>query len=356
MENDNVFFINMKKDAGRHEHIRQNIKRLNGQIWEGVDPTEIDKDGYAIKFPNKISGTNAAKMAKLKLFEHFLKNNKNEYLILFEDDIMFNKKFYDHIEEINDFLIKIKPKLLYFGVSSDVASNSDKFIIKKLFDKKEESNNNSINEKNPHSGAYGVCINRNILQFLILRIKNPTLKDKPFDMSCLGQIQRIYSNDCYITDPPLIIPYIKSSNIRENRNQQQLTKLIKINMNNYHQPLEYPLFIEVIDKDSFLNFDKLIKCLIPIFRIYYIITIQKYNEIKEIFINHDLIIIDNPIRENLINQLKFNNFTNKDKIILLDTNFNFKYNQSNEIYLMFGKIINTDNYINLDSRITIIKI
>lgn len=346
MDNDNIFFINMKKDAGRHEHIRTHVKRLNGQIWEGIDPTEIDKEGYAIKFPDKISGTNAAKMAKLKLFEYFLKNSKNEFLILFEDDIMFHKQFYNHLEEINDFLIKTKPKLLYFGVSSDVAATSEKFTIKKLIDKK-ELDINFI----PHSGAYGVCINRNIIQFLILRIKNPTLKDKPFDMSCLGQIQRIYSNDCFITDPPMIIPYIKSSNIRENRNQNQLTKLIKINMNIYQQPLEYPLFVEIIDQDSFITFDKLIKCIIPIFRIYYVLDKEMYEQMQNIFNNHELIIKTGDL---WIDQIKINNFMNKDKVIFTNTNFKFKYQESNNIYQMFGKIINND--ICEDSRITIIKI
>ena len=355
MESDNVFFINMKKDAGRYEYIRPHVKRLNGQIWEGIDPTEIDKEGYGIKFPDKISGTISAKLAKLKLFEHFIKNNKNEYLILFEDDIMFHKQFYNYIDQINDFLTKTKPKLLYFGVSSDIKSSGNEFSIKKLFEKK--GNNDEINFV-AHSGAYGVCINRNILQFIILRIKNPTLKEKPFDMSCLGQIQRIYSNECYITDPPLLIPYIKSSNIRENRNQSQLTKLIKVNMNIYQQPLEYPIFVEVIDKESFLIFDKLIKCVIPIFRIHYVLNEEKYKNFtkEEIFLNHELIIIEDPIKENLIKQIKINNFCTKEKIIIIDTTFNFKYNQSNEIYSMFGKIINTDNYKNLDSRITIIKI
>ena len=362
MENNNIFFINLKKDSGRYETIRPHLKRLNGQIWEGVDVTEIDKNGYAIKFADKISGTYAAKIAKLRLFEHFIKNNKNEYLILFEDDIMFHKKFYEYIEEINNFLIKKKPKLLYFGVSSNIESKSEKFTIKKILEKEPKNVNNSLINPNenlentfiPHSGAYGVCIHRNIIPFLILRIKNPILKDKPFDMSCLGQIQRVYTNDCYITDPPLVIPYIKSSNIRENRNQNQLTNLIKVNMNNYQQPLEFPLFVEIIDKDSFLIFDKLIKCLIPIFKIYYLISMDTYKNIKDIFLNHDLIILEKPVNENLEKNIKINNFLNKDKIIKIDTKFSFKYSESNNLYQLFGKLINND--VCDDSRITIIKI
>jgi GR25 family glycosyltransferase involved in LPS biosynthesis len=366
MDNNNIFFINLKKDSGRYENIRPHIKKLNGQIWEGVDPTEIDINGYATKFSDKILGTIAAKIAKLKLFEFFLKNNKNEYLILFEDDIMFHKKFYDYIEEINDFLLKQKPKLLYFGVSSNIESKSEKLIFNKIFNKDEtksiknpllnffEKKSDNENLTKPHSGAYGVCINRNIIQFLILRMKNPILKEKPFDMSCLGQIQRVYTNDCYITDPPLVIPYIKSSNIRENRNQNQLTNLIKINMNNYFQPLEFPLFVEIIDKDSFIYFDKIIKCLIPIFRIYYIVLLETYKNIKDIFLNHDLIILDNPITTNLEKYIRINNFINKNKIIKIDTKFTFKYKDSNLIYQTFGRLINSDTCD--DSRITIIKI
>lgn len=343
MQDDNVYFINMKKDIGRFVHIKPIIDKLNGIIWEGEDPTIIDINGYAASFADVSIGTNAAKEAKLKLFTHFLKNSKSEYLFLFEDDIIIHKDFFNNLEIINNFIKDKKPKLFYFGVSGNIKNvvQDNIMIIKNLFDN---------NIKEPISGAYSVCINRNILNHIILRIKNPILKNKPFDMTCLGQIQTAYPNECFICHPPMIIPYLKKSNIRDNRNQYEFNKMININYSDYIKPKEYPIFVIIKEPKNINYFDKLINSIEPYFKIYYLVTQKHYDIISSTDKIYDMILIENNFNyDNFVNTIKNNSFMNKNKIcIFLEDNFNFKYNESSLFFSHLYEKINNKKLFEQD--------
>ncbi len=347
MQEDNVYFINMKKDIGRYIHIKPIVDKLNGNIWEGEDPTIIDTNGYAASFADVSVGTNAAKEAKLKLFNHFLKTSKSEYLFLFEDDIIIHKDFFNNLEKINNFMKETKPKLFYFGVSGNIKNiaEDNNIIIKKLFDN---------NTKEPVSGAYSVCINRNIINHIILRIKNPILKNKPFDMTCLGQIQTAYPNDCYICHPPMVIPYLKKSNIRDNRNQYEFNKMININYADYIKPREYPIFVKINEPTNIQYFDKLINSIEPYFKTYYLVNESNYSIIIKTDKIYDIIMIDNDFDyDKFIYLLKNNSFMNKNKVcIFLEDRFNFKYNESSMFFSYIYKLINNTNLLEDDNSNT----
>ena len=47
--NSNIFFINLNHDIGRRKSIKSLCNKLDGQLWNGVDMKEYDKNKILIK-------------------------------------------------------------------------------------------------------------------------------------------------------------------------------------------------------------------------------------------------------------------------------------------------------------------
>jgi hypothetical protein len=256
MQSDNVFIINMKKDIGKRLHMQQ-LKSITGAIfWDGIDISEL-KDDYLVKYADIKQATYAAKMAKFNLFKYFLNSSKAQYLFLFEDDIYMHIDFKKGLMIANNFLDVHKPLLLYFGVSNNRVFNDKKDIAIEL-----------LSNKMPCPGAYGVCINRFIIPYLLSYIQDPALKYDPFDITCLGTIQLMMPDKCFVMNPPLVIPDISISNIRGEYDQEIYYLNSGINKMKYIFPETKPLFVvgAIIDVN---------KKLYNVFRPYYKITYVK---------------------------------------------------------------------------------
>jgi len=117
---DNVYLINMDKDTDRLEKVTKECKKfnINFERFNGVDPLKLSKkelNKYVSKIcqnicPNGIIGCGVSHM---KIYEDAIKNNYKNILVL-EDDIYFNDKLY---EELNNAMIEL-PKdydILYLG-------------------------------------------------------------------------------------------------------------------------------------------------------------------------------------------------------------------------------------------------
>jgi GR25 family glycosyltransferase involved in LPS biosynthesis len=323
METGNVFIINMKKDIGRKMNISNLQILTNAVYWEGIDPSLIDADGYLLRCAEIDKATYSAKRTKLLLFENFMKTNKSKYLILFEDDIYIHNNFSKYIGLVDEFIKKVKPMLLYLGINN-----------RKFLDKNFEINKLAITKNKICSGAYGVIINRAIIPYLISYIKDPVNQYKPFDITCLGIIQMSYPNSCYISDPPLVIPDISTSNIRGEYDQNLVYELSNINPNNYILP-DLRLFVVYIKDNT--KFD-LTNRLLKVFRPYYqVIYLYGQNT------NNDIIIKECDVK-NYIQT----NYPNVKYYIYMTDDTHFKYYDGDKIM----KIVNTqDNLLKIDQKL-----
>ena len=47
-------------------------------------------------------------------------------------------------------------------------------------------------------GAHAFMINKLVTPLILTRINNIVLQNQPFDLSCLGYLQKIYPDECFV--------------------------------------------------------------------------------------------------------------------------------------------------------------
>lgn len=222
----NIYCVNMRKNVGKRMVMENIISRLGGQFWDGVDKSLYDERGILLNSLTHDKKTRAAKEAKLGLFEYFLENDTHNYIILFEDDIIIHRNFYEYFRQSIQFAETHNFKLIYLGVSRPL----DKTVT-------QQTNFSNIKQfrsiTQPLSGAYGVIIHKSIINSLIRRSNDPFLYERPFDVCTLGHVQLSYPHDCYICDPQIVIPDITVSDIRQPRSQNIFEKICNISIKDY---------------------------------------------------------------------------------------------------------------------------
>jgi GR25 family glycosyltransferase involved in LPS biosynthesis len=260
----------MTKNIGKKKIIEDVVEKLSGTIWNGVDKSIYDENGILIKKQSSEINTRAAKEAKINLLKHFLDTNKSDYLILFEDDILIHKNFYDYFYQTLNFANIHKFKLIYFGVSCYVPSKNNENLSINIIP--------STNYR--FSGAYGVIIHKSVMQTIISKSNDPFLLNKPFDVYSLGHIQLSYPNECFICDPQIVIPIISSSDIRQPREQDAFWNLCHIQKENYVSYKSIPMYILTDNNEEKIRrfiemLTMLIPYVIPIFIYTHENTVQK---------------------------------------------------------------------------------
>ena len=142
---------------------------------------------------------------------------------------------------------------LYFGISKEFTStnnSTDKLIFTSFSDKFTKTIKLC-------SGAYGFMLRKDMIPHVIMRIDNPIFDTNPFDIYCLSYISYVYPSESYVIDPQLVVPDISHSNIRRNFDQQLMWKALKTNEINYFVPIIGIMYINVISKESFEYFNKM---------------------------------------------------------------------------------------------------
>lgn len=238
-----TFIISMEKNVGKRTMLKKIIETINSAhdtpvdviVWNGVDKSIYDANGILLNSFGHDVKTRAAKEAKLKLFQYFLDNCQQKYLVLFEEDIILHKNFCDYYKNVIDFANNTEFKLIYLGVSCSCS--------------KEPYSENTLKIQflpqngYRYSGAYGVIIHRSILQSLINRSNDPTLYNRPFDVYTLGHVQARFPKDCYICQPQLVVPDISISDIRNPRSQNAFWELCHVNKSEYILPQSIPMYV-----------------------------------------------------------------------------------------------------------------
>lgn len=238
----NIYFIHLKKDIGRYEHFKHLYNEIGGIIWDGVYNVPMDSNMILLNRLASGESTYYAKQAKINMFKHFLEHCKSDHIIVFEDDIMWDKDFVSKFNKIKLSLRDPKLqnwKLIYFGVSSKIEKEVTPIL---KFDNFElgllpESKNAS------YTGAYGFILHRDVINLVIEKAEQDHLKYKPFDITCLGTIQKMYNQNCYITIPQLIIADVTSSNIRNIRSQLVFNRVMSWNIDNYITPKGINMYV-----------------------------------------------------------------------------------------------------------------
>lgn len=236
----NYRFINhLTTDIGKLFLINNFKEQICANYWQGIDSIKLDGHQYILSKRSRNDGTNGAKASKKKLIQKMI-NEKVNYLVLFEDDMLPSKYVSEFINNLDKTIINRSWKLIYLGVSYPVQLEENKvnlFEDIKLV-KLPEMSRNSF-----YTGAYAVCIHCSVFNEILTQIDNPRNINKAFDVTCLGYIQKKYPNECFITNPQLCISDVTYSAIREARSQNGLSSMLKWNQNFYYRPRQIPLFI-----------------------------------------------------------------------------------------------------------------
>lgn len=272
------YLINLKKDYGRLIFSSDIIEIFNPQIFEGNDCNydNLSSDGYLNNILESTTYTKSAKKTKKLLLEHFLNTSKKKYIVVFEDDTylhidMFDKSKKNNIfKQLNNFIQKKSPKLLYFGTSRHFTSENlyttnIKFV---------SFNEQFKNEPDLCSGAYGFILRRDMIPTVLMRIKNDTLENMPFDLFCLSYIGKTYPNECFVTNPHIIVPNIEGSNIRASYNQNIVWNTLMTKKELYHTNKVIGIMYVSTNVDTNIDtinhFNKTITCLTPIIKVVYV--------------------------------------------------------------------------------------
>ena len=274
MDNYEAYVINMDKDVGRRYLMTDIMTKFNAKIWKGYDGNIIKASNGSIdiKWTNREIATEAAKRSKKELLTYFINNSTKKYLLVLEDDISLHVDCYNDLKynkwlvNLNKFLTMMNVNILYLGVSRHIKSKKES-IDNHIF----ESFNDYF-KKDPQkcSGAYGFIINRDIIPIALARIDNKSLYGKPFDLTCLGYISVNNPDTTYIMHPPLVIPRIDISNIREPKPQEIFWKAMKINKSLYNVYESVFALCVWIDTDSDIkNIDKILNSIKPFISIWY---------------------------------------------------------------------------------------
>jgi len=224
----------MEKNIGKRTCMKKLIDNLHGSFWNGVDKSIYDENGIVLQTFDHDIKTRAAKEAKLNLLNYFLQNIHEDYLVLFEDDIVLHKDFYQYYQNVINFANNNKFKLIYMGVSCVIPNEQ----------KTENFNIHLLPEAGYRfSGAYGVIIHRSVMQTIILRSNDPLLYKRPFDVYSLGHIQIRHPEECFVCSPQIVIPLINMSDIRDPRSQNILWSYEHMDKSVYLFQPSLPLFV-----------------------------------------------------------------------------------------------------------------
>lgn len=260
----NINIIHLKKDFGRFvfiEKINDMFSGDNIKIIEGEEPNFL-KNGYIEEYISKKKdhlkignnkeyeelqfggSTRGASEAHMKAIEL-----SNSYTLIFEDDVLFNINFKEGIEKVKNFIDEQNNfNILYLGLTNYEFDNEfvDKFKI------------TNINTHDTLHGVYGYVINNKNKEQILNRIKKNI--NKELDINIFDHY--ITNSTAFVIDPPLVIPNIETSNLRNSKNILNPYKYVLIE--NYYKIkkipfliITYPLF------NLFEKIEKIIKLFLP---------------------------------------------------------------------------------------------
>lgn len=245
MKFDNAYMLHLRKHVGRFENMKAFLDKYNIKTINGIDHIKYD-NGYQLTNCSVNKGTIANNKGMIQILNlHQKTKNEDDFLIIFEDDILPHKEFNQYYDKVIDYLRENTWNVFYFGVSSRPTYTE----IGKIGDFKIVQNKLSC------SGAFAVAIHNSVIGFLIDTINENITK--PFDVYGLKAVLEKY-NKTYSIQPPLVITDVSSSSIRGYRDQNKFNKFLRWNDKLYSSP-KYVIPLIIISTGNLHKLDNILE-------------------------------------------------------------------------------------------------
>jgi hypothetical protein len=251
-----ITIIHLNKDIGRIHYINYITSLFtNANIYLSDSCHDIDGNIKEPESPTK-------KISKA----HYDVINKStvDYHLIFEDDVILHNDFNKLMPLVNTFIHNHDFTILYLGISDPL-------------DYKNEFSIHILEPLQIYSGAFAYIVNNKYKKEILNEFKY--LNDKEHDIYVYGKFQM--KRTTYITDPPLAISNVESSNVRQIRNQSLFSSRVKWNLMNYISFIKIPLIIVTYCSESiFKRFYNLIKTWLPSIEIHILIINNSFDNLQ----------------------------------------------------------------------------
>jgi len=107
----NILVINLKQMSDRYESFQQEMSKYNIEKYHRIFGSLVNNGST---FMDRIKGNKESHLECIR----YAKKNKLKYVIICEDDVVFNSKWTNHqnlLTDINNFMTNEKWELFYFG-------------------------------------------------------------------------------------------------------------------------------------------------------------------------------------------------------------------------------------------------
>jgi GR25 family glycosyltransferase involved in LPS biosynthesis len=233
---DQIYVLNLKKRSDRWNKVKSRLDSLSilnykrfiaidgsqePHISEWTRYSKTSLNNYEKKYLKQKAITSPGCLGVLKSMKRILRDAKNNgfsRILIFEDDVIFHKKF---LSEFNRIVTGIGSwKLLYLGASQhrwpkEMDINSDQKWYNPI--------GNTM-------GAFGVGIHESVYDEIIRQINKWEL---PFDTGPLCYIQKHNKGRCYVLKPNLVIADVRDSNLRAPRDLKITGKTFRWDLSLY---------------------------------------------------------------------------------------------------------------------------
>lgn len=230
-----VLYLKRRDNKALKELKKHNI--TNYTLFEGIDAKEsincnnewnsyqklqpLKEEIHALNGKKRRAIASVGSWSILKSMYNMLveakEKNYNRILVL-QDDVIFHKNF---VQEFRKKLKYIREdwKLLYLGASQHVWDNIE--IINETF----------YNARGSTDGAFAVGIHCSVYDALMKNILKFLL---PFDSGPLWEVQRMFSDYCFVLYENIIIADVRISDLRYSRDIENFSKMFRWNLDNFN--------------------------------------------------------------------------------------------------------------------------
>ena len=241
------YIIHLNQDVGRFKAIKEFKKKCSGKIYYGENSFNI-KNNVLLQKKDRNKATLCLKKTFTNLVKECLEN-KLDYVFTFDDSVVRRKDFSEQFDKLNKTIKTLENwKLIYLGTNTPISFKNNNFLCML---KDCETNNLILN------GSFGFALHNSAFKIVVERDLIEELTYSPFDISCLGYLQIKYFDQCYITNPFLVIQDVSTSNIRGHRNLEMFSKYAKWECDNYVFYKSKPMYILI--KDNILKTEQVLE-------------------------------------------------------------------------------------------------
>ena len=238
---DQIYYVHLDKDIGRLHCIETLQALIGGRIWEGINAIKYDKFKLPLNVKNEKDVTLHINKTYLKLLKH-LTTCSHDFYIIFEDDIITNKKIVKYWYELQEYLANPGNNewdIIYLGISSPFPH---------IYPSHLEFVNLECNKI--ISGAFGFVIHEKIISKLIEKIeRNLLTENKPFDLM-VNQLFTTNIHQRIITQPLLVTSYVDTSNCRKPKDQTHFSEMVSWDITQYEYSNKIHMSQNIISQHS----------------------------------------------------------------------------------------------------------